>query len=176
MTVTPIEQARAEGNCGRATDRGEEAGWRTCEATNRNHIQGRSGQASAPASTKPSSSIREGKCGARAGKVHVLIRGDLPDVPVSRACPKGGAVHAKATRCQAEVSRRHSTRSDTPLGRGRPERDAQVRAWLISLRQVGFAEPEPHGQSSAAVNGNAGLDGCLALRLRLKRDSNRLVR
>ncbi len=176
MTVTPIDKVLADGNCGEATSRGEEARVQTCGATNRNRIQGRRGQASGPCITKPFSSSREGKCGARARKVHVLIRGDLSDVPVSRACPKGGAVHAKATRCQAEVSRRHSTRSDTPLGRGRPERDAQVRAWLISLRQVGFAEPEPHGQSSAAVNGKAGLDGCLALRLRLKRDSNRLVR
>ena len=159
MTVTPIDKVLADGNCGEATNRGEEARVQNCGATNRNHIQGRSGQASAPDSTKPSSSIRKGKCGARAGTVHVLIRGDLPDVPLSRACPKSGAVHAKATRCQAEVSRRHSTRSDTPLGRGRPERDAQVRAWLISLRQVGSAEPEPHGQSSAAVNGKAGLDG-----------------
>ncbi len=176
MTVTPIDKVLADGNCGEATNRGEEARVQNCGATNRNRIQGRSAQVSVPCNTKPSSSRQEGKCGARAGKVHVLIRGDLPDVPVSRACPKGGAVHAKATRCQAEVSRGQSTRSDTPLGRGRPERDAQVRAWLISLRQVGSAEPEPHGQSSAAVNGNAGLDGCLALRLRLKRDSNRLVR
>ena len=145
MTVTPIDKVLAEGNCGEATNRGEEARAQTCGATNRNRIQGRRGQASVPCNTKPFSSSREGKCGARARKVHVLIRGDLSDVPVSRACPKGGAVHAKATRCRTEVSRRHSTRSDTPLGRGRPERDAQVRAWLTSLRQVGSAEPEPHG-------------------------------
>ena len=134
---TPIDRARGEGNCGRATDRGKEAGAKTCEATNRNRIQGRSTQASVPCNTKPFSSRWEGKCGACAGKVHVLIRGDLPDVPGSRACPKARAVHAQATRCWAEVSRRHSTRSDTPLGRGRPERDAQVLALLTSLRQGG---------------------------------------
>ena len=116
-----------------------------CGATNRNRIQGRHAQVSGPCITKPFSSSREGKCGARARKVHVLIRGDLSDVPVSRACPKGGAVHAKATRCWAEVSRRHSTRLHTPLQRGRPERDAQVRAWLTSLRQAGSAAPEPLG-------------------------------
>ena len=89
-TVTPIEKALAEGNCGRVTDRGEEAGWQTCEATNRNRIQGRSGQASVPCNTKPSSSTRTGKCGACAGTVHVLIRGDLTGVPVAGLAPEGG--------------------------------------------------------------------------------------
>ncbi len=50
--------------------------------------------------------------------------------------PTGGW-SAKATRCWAEVSRRHSTRLHTPLQRERPERDAQVRATLTSLRQEG---------------------------------------
>ena len=90
MTEIPIEQVLADGNCGRVTDRGEEARAQTCEATNRNRIQGRSGQASAPASTKPSSSIRRGKCGACAGKVHVLIRGDLIGVPVAGLAPEAG--------------------------------------------------------------------------------------
>ena len=130
MTVTPIDKVLADGNCGEVTHRGEEARSQTCGATNRNRIQGRSVQVSGPCITKPFSSRQTSKCGARARKVHVLIRGDLSDVPVSRACPKGGAVHAKATRCWAEVSRRHSTRLHTPLQRGRPERDAQVRALL----------------------------------------------
>ena len=159
-TVTPINKVLDDGNCGEVTNRGEEARVQTCGATKRNRIKGRRGQVSAPCNMKPFSSSCEGKCGARARKVHVLIRGDLPDVLVSRVCPKGGAVHAKATRCWAEVSRRHSTRLHTPLQRGRPERDAQVRACLTSLRQVGSAEPEPQGgQSSAAANGRAGLDG-----------------
>ncbi len=159
MTVTPIDKVLADGNCGEATNRGEEARVQICGATNRNRIRGRHGQVSGPCITKPFSSSREGKCGARARKVHVLIRGDLSDVPVSRACPKGGAVHAKATRCWAEVSRRHSTRLHTPLQRGRPKRDAQVRALLTSLRQAGSAELEPQGgQSSAAANRKAGLD------------------
>jgi len=63
-----------------------------------------------------------------------------------------------------------------PLGRGRPERDAQVRACLTSLRQVGSAEPEPQGgQSSAAASRRAGLDG-RQCRVGLKRGSNRPVR
>ncbi len=176
MTVTLIDKVLADGNCGEVTNCGEEARVQTCGATNRNRIQGRHGQASGPCITKPFSSSREGKCGARARKVHVLIRGDLPDVPGSRACPKARAVHAKATRCWAEVSRRHSTRSDTPLGRGRPERDAQVRALLTSLRQAGLAVSEPQGgQSSATANGKAGLDGCQCS-VRLERGSNRPVR
>ncbi len=134
---TPIDKVLADGNCGEATNRGEEARVQTCGATNRNRIQGRHGQASGPCITKPFPISREGKCGARARKVHVLIRGDLSDVPGSRACPKARAVHAKATRCWAEVSRRHSTRLHKPLQRERPERDAQVRATLTSLRQEG---------------------------------------
>jgi hypothetical protein len=161
MTVTPIDQVLADGNCGEATNRGEEARVQTCGATNRNRIQGRSVQVSGPRTMKPFLSRQTSKCGARARKVHALIRGDLSDVPGSRACPKARAVHAQATRCWAEVSRRHSTRSDTPLGRGRPKRDAQVRALLTSLRRAGSAVLEPQGgQSSAAANGKAGLDEC----------------
>jgi hypothetical protein len=95
-TVTPIEKALAEGNCGRVTGRGEEAGRQTCEATNRNRIQGRSGQASVPGNTKPSSSIRTGGHrpkvgrGVCAGTVHVLIRGDLTANPVAGLAPETG--------------------------------------------------------------------------------------
>ena len=39
--ITPIDKVRGEGNGGRATDRRKEAGAKTCEATNRNVIQGR---------------------------------------------------------------------------------------------------------------------------------------
>ena len=49
----------------------------TCEATNRNVIQGRFGQASEPSITKPFPVDRPGKWRACAGKVHVLIRGEL---------------------------------------------------------------------------------------------------
>ena len=122
MTVTPIDKVLADGNCGEATNRGEEARVQNCGATNRNRIQGRSAQVSVPGNTKPSLSRQEGKCGARAGKVHVLIRGDLSDVPVSRACPKGGAVHAKAARCGQESADGIVLALHTPLQRGRPER------------------------------------------------------
>ena len=108
--VTPIDKTLADGNCGRVTDRGEEAGWQTCEATNRNRIQGRSGQASVPCNAKPSSSMRTGKCGACAGTVHVLIRGDLTGVPVEGLAPGAGPGRASGPG-RSGVSRRHSTRT-----------------------------------------------------------------
>ena len=100
-----MNQVRDEGNCGRVTDRGEEAcedvrkrrvcrnATRTsfrqsCEATNRNRIQGRGGQVSEPIIAKPSSFIRSGKSGACAAKVTRLIQGGPPVVSVSRACSK----------------------------------------------------------------------------------------
>ena len=100
-TVTPIEQVRDEGNCGEVTNRGEEAcecagkltknrrqshSRQICEATHRNPIQGRCGQASEPNITKPSSFIRIGKSGACAEKAIRLIQGDPPHVSVMQAC------------------------------------------------------------------------------------------
>ena len=95
-TVTPSEQVQDEGNCGEVTNRGEEAcecvrkcrpdcrrrphSRQSCEATDRNLIQGRCGQASEPNITKPSSFIRIGKSGACAVKATRLILGDPPHV------------------------------------------------------------------------------------------------
>ena len=94
---TPIDKVLGEGNCGKVTNRGEEAGAQTCGATNINRIQGRRGQASGPCITKPFPTSREGKCGARAGKVYALIRGDLSDVPGSSACRESqGRGHRRA--------------------------------------------------------------------------------
>ena len=39
--ITPIDKVRGEGNCGEVTNRGKEAGAKTCEATDRNVIEGR---------------------------------------------------------------------------------------------------------------------------------------
>jgi len=82
--VTPIDKALGEGNCGLV--RGKEAGAKLARLRTETAYQGRSVQASVPSNTKPFSSRREGKRGACARKVHVLIRGRLPDVPVSSAC------------------------------------------------------------------------------------------
>ena len=103
--MTPIEQTLAEGNCGRVTDRGEEAcecvvkltprrgtlvrpatnrrqshSQQNCEVTNRNPIQGRNGQASMPCNAKPSTTNRSGKWGTCAGKLQRLIQGHLINV------------------------------------------------------------------------------------------------
>ena len=102
-TVTPIDQVRDEGHCGEVTNRGKEAcecvgkltknrrqphSRQSCEATNRNPIQGRCGQVSGPSITKPSSFIRIGKSGACAAKVIRLIQGDPFGVSVTQACLK----------------------------------------------------------------------------------------
>ncbi len=51
--ITLIDKVRGEGNCGEVTNRGKEAGAKTCEATYRNVIQGRVTEASGPDITKP---------------------------------------------------------------------------------------------------------------------------
>ncbi len=136
-TVTKIEQALAEGNCGRATDRGEEAcecarkyrpvlrrrshSQQNCKVTNRNHIQGRNGQASVPCNTKPLTSNRSGKCGTCAAKLKRLIQGDLLHVPERKLASSRGDT-MQILSCRAEVSRRRSTDPQIPLRSGRPER------------------------------------------------------
>lgn len=85
-TVTPIDKALGEGNCGRVTNRGEEVGAKLARLRTETVYQGRSAQVSVPRNTKPFSSGREGKRGACARKVHGLIRGRLSRVPVSSAC------------------------------------------------------------------------------------------
>mgnify|MGYP006331551661 FL=1 len=137
-TVATIkQQVQDEGNCGEVTSRGEEAcecvgklpenrrqphSRQSCEATNRNPIQGRCGQVSGPSITKPSSFIRIGKSGACAAKVIRLIQGDPLDVSVTQACLKaelspvnGGGVGRKSA--EAEVL---SRRSPATTGRAEP--------------------------------------------------------
>jgi len=112
-TVTPIDKVRDEGNCGRVTDRGEEAcecavkptipirrrphSRQSCEATNRNLVQGRWGQASEPNIAKPSSFSRIGKPRACAVKVKPLTQGELQPVSGSRPCAESRSHVAKAT-------------------------------------------------------------------------------
>ena len=146
-TVIPQDQVRDEGNCGEVTNRGEEAcecavkltslrvefassqsdrrqphSRQSCEATNRNPIQGRCGQVSEPIITKPSSFIRIGKSGACAAKVTRLIQGDPPHVSVRRACPKAelssvNGVGVRRKSAEVVVLFRH-----IPLTSGRTER------------------------------------------------------
>ena len=122
-TVTPIEQVRDEGNCGEVTSRGEEAcedvrkrrvclfatrtsSRQSCEATDRNWIQGRFEQASEPNLTKPSSFIRSGKSRACAAKAIRLILGDPPHIsarPTCRSAEPSSVNGAGVRRKSAEV-------------------------------------------------------------------------
>ena len=135
---TPINKARGEGNCG-SGDRPWEGSLRmrslsrhspfrrrphlhqTCEATDRNVIQGRFGQASGPSITKPFPVDRPGKWRACAGKVHVLIRGGLESRSGSRLYAESRSRGVRASRrfqqsAEAIVRIRH-----TPLAIGRAE-------------------------------------------------------
>lgn len=131
-------QVRDEGNCGEATNRGEEAcedvrkrrvcliatrtsSRQSCEATNRNRIQGRSGPVSEPIITKSSSFIRSGKSGACAAKATRLIQGDPWFVSVRRACSKAerfvvNTLRERRKSAEVVVLFRH-----TPLTTGRTE-------------------------------------------------------
>ena len=120
-TVTPIGKVLEILGCVRATKRGKEARSQSCEATDRNSIQGRRGSVSGPSFTKPSSFVRIGKSRACAAKVVRLIQGDLPDVPVSRACPKGGAVAANCGGVRQKSAEGIVRVRHTPLAAGRPE-------------------------------------------------------
>jgi len=114
-TVSSQDKIPDEGNCVRVTDRGKEAcecvgkltknrrqshSRQNCEATNRNPIQGRFGQASEPTITKPFSFIRIGKLGACAVKVNHLILGEL----MSRS---GSRLDAESRRPGTQVPDRH---------------------------------------------------------------------
>jgi hypothetical protein len=132
-------QVRDEGNCGEVTNRGKEAcedvrkrrvcdfatrtsSRQSCEATNRNRIQGRSGPVSEPNITKPSSFIRSGKSGACAAKATRLIQGSPTFVSARRACSDGRAFRGQHVSRSSEVSRGHSTGRHMPVTPGRTER------------------------------------------------------
>ena len=142
-TLAPIDKILDEGNCGKrsfgasgAIHRGKEAcecagkltehrrqphSRQSGEATNRNPIQGRCGQASGPMTTKPSSNIRIGKSGACAAKVNRLIPGDLENAPESRARPKVRAKTRKRLRALQKSAEAIVLIRHTPLTPGRAE-------------------------------------------------------
>ena len=78
-------------------------------------------QVSGPSITKPSSFVRIGKSRACAAKVVRLIQGDLPHVPVSRACPKGGAAVGDCGRVRQKSAEAIVRIRHTPLAAGRAE-------------------------------------------------------
>ena len=133
-----VNQVRDEGNCGEVTNRGEEAcecavkltlnsrrqshSRQSCEATNRNRIQGRCGQVSEPIITKPSPIIRIGKSGACAAKVTRLIQGDPSFVSVRRACSKAERFVVNTFRDRRKSAEVVVLSRHTPLTTGRTER------------------------------------------------------
>jgi len=109
-TVTLIDKILDEGNCVRVTERGKEASKRSigvatgsdirqsCEATDRNLIQGRWGEVSEPTITNPFSFILIGKSGVSAAKVNRFILGRLEPVSGSRPCAQSRSLPVKAGR------------------------------------------------------------------------------
>lgn len=134
-----MNEVRDEGNCGEVTNRGEEAcedvrkrrvcrcatrtsSRQSCEATNRNRIQGRRGQVSEPNITKPSSFTRAGKSGACAAKVIRLIQGDPLLGSARRACSTAersvvNTVRVERKSAEVVVLPRHRP---VPSGRTKP--------------------------------------------------------
>jgi len=136
-TVTPMDKVLGEGNGGsgdrpwggslrmrslsRHSIRRRPHSHQSCEATDRNSIQGRCGSVSGPTITKPSSFVRIGKSRVCAAKVERLTQGDLSNVPVSRACPKGGAAVGDCGRVRQKSAEAIVLLRRTPPTTGRAE-------------------------------------------------------
>jgi hypothetical protein len=135
-TVTPIGEVRDEGNCGRATDCGKEAcecvgkptenrrrphSRQSCEATNRNLIQGRYALVSEPTFSETVSFERIGKSRACAAKVNRLTQGELPPVSGSRPCAESRRRNAQAMRRRQQSAEVVLLIRHTPLATGRTE-------------------------------------------------------
>ena len=113
-TVTPIDKVLGEGNCGagdrpwggsprmrslsRHQLRRRPHAHQSCEATDRNSIQGRCGPVSEPTITKPSSFIRIGKSRACAAKVKRVTQGELQPGSGSRPCAESRSRAVQAAR------------------------------------------------------------------------------
>ncbi len=135
-TVTPIDKILDEGNCVRVSNRGKEvcecAGKLTknrrqphsrqsCEATNRNPIQGRFGEVSEPTITIPFSKLRVGKLGASAAKVNPLILGRLDPQSGSRLDAESRNSFSKVNACLQFAAEVVVLTRRTPATTGRTE-------------------------------------------------------
>jgi hypothetical protein len=132
-TVTPIDKILDEGNCVRASNRGKEASKRSialasgsdirqsCEATDRNPIQGRFGEASGPTTTKPFSKLRIGKLGACAAKVNHPILGRLDPQSGSRLDAERRNAFSKVNACLQFAAEVVVLTRRTPATTGRTE-------------------------------------------------------
>jgi hypothetical protein len=74
----------------------------------------------------------QGRWRACAVKVHVLIRGDLCRVPVSRACPKGGATGGNSASCAQKSAEAVVPTLQAQWRREGPKGHAQVRVTCVS--------------------------------------------
>ena len=141
---TPIDKVLGEGNCGRATDRGEEA----CECVRKCRPDNAVGRIHAKAArlrtetpykagstrrvTDPSRSRSQSVVSVNGELVQrkiTLLSGETcqaacepPFAPASKACLKGGNAGEQSTAGEAGVSRGRSTDPRNPIETGRTER------------------------------------------------------
>ena len=142
--IAPIDKVRGEGNCGRATDRGEEA----CECVRKYRPEFAAGRILAKAarlrtetSYKAGSVRRVSTTSRSRSQTPVQVNGELAQrsitllsgetcrdgmraiaAPTSKACLKTRNAAAKADAGAAGVSRGRSTDPRTPIETGRTER------------------------------------------------------
>ena len=142
--IAPIDKVRGEGNCGRATDRGEEASEcvRKCRpdfAVGR--ILTKAARLRTETSSKAGSGRRVSTTSRSRSQTPVQVNGELVQrkitllsgeicrggmravaAPTSKACLKTRNAAAKAVAGAAEVSRGRSTDPRNPIETGRTER------------------------------------------------------
>lgn len=126
--IAPIGKARGEGNCGRATDRGEEAG--TTAARLRTETSYKAGSVRRVGTTPRSRSQLTGQVkGELARRQITLLSGETCTVvmrggvaPASKACLKTRNGPAKVGSGGAGVSRGRSTEPRRPIETGRTKR------------------------------------------------------
>jgi hypothetical protein len=141
---TPIDKVRGEGNCGRATDRGEEA----CECVRKcrpvfavGHILVKAARLRTAMSYKAGSGRRVSTTSRSRSQTPVQVNDELaqrsitllsgetcqavcepPFASTSKACLKGWNVAEQSTAGEAGVSRGRSTDPRNPIETGRTER------------------------------------------------------
>ena len=147
--TTPIDKTRGEGNCGRATDRGEEAcecsiavasgGILTKAARLRTETSYKAGSARRVSQRAPIAVRRIGRQsrsrnvvqvnGEHAQRKFTLLSREIckaacesPFAPASKACLKAWNVLVQTFAGNAEVSRGRSTETRNPIETGRTER------------------------------------------------------
>ena len=143
--IPPIDKVRDEGNCGRATDRGEEACGcvgkrRVCESPP-GHVLVKAARLRTETPYKAGSGRRVSTTSRSRSQTPAQVNGELVQrnitllsgetcqaacessfAPMSKACLKGGNVAEQSTTGEAGVSRGRSTDPRRPIETGRTER------------------------------------------------------